>query len=196
MVLAAQPSAFNPSAGDYDHSLPADLMASKFGKSPSPYLNNDSGLIDVYTYYDVPNPAADPSQPSDAGLPNETAAAEGGDELGYAIGSADGPTLLTSTAYTCDSEDDPTYYESQLTVYARTDGSDNRVTKYNYSYDENGVKTEITTLPAASTSQGGTDTSTGPTSSDVYNTLGQACLVDGRQPIDQLHGLRRGHGRG
>ena len=60
VVLAAQPSAFNPSAGDYDHSLPADLMDSKFGESPSPYLNNDSGLIDVYTYYERPQPGRRP----------------------------------------------------------------------------------------------------------------------------------------
>ena len=181
VVLAAQPSAFNPSAGDYDHSLPADLMDSKFGKSPSPYLNDDSGLIDLYTYYDVPNPAADPSQPSDAGLL---------DASGVQQGSGNNPDWQSSVDYTCftgtGENADTVYVTSDSTQFQDDEISGEppanpstvtgaETTTYHYAFNTSNpvpfMEAEETVQPEVDPGDGGTGDS--PTSTDVYNSMGQ-----------------------
>ena len=111
----AQPSAVDTGGPGYTDSLGySEYGYNSSGAGLNINLYPSSGMIDVYTYYADSN--TDPSAASMAGLPDETGVAQGNNQVdNFAMGSAYGPILQTSTAYMTDAFDGTTsFYTSRL----------------------------------------------------------------------------------
>ncbi|MGO9108944.1 MAG: Calx-beta domain-containing protein [Thermoguttaceae bacterium] len=120
LVLTAEPSAFIPNGGYYSTSY-ADLVDYSAANG-SPYLNQNSGLFEVNTYY--ASTTATTSTPGGvADWAYQTAVAQGQNQANIAIGASGGPILQSSTNYiaaTDSTDGTTTYYTNQSIQYPTT----------------------------------------------------------------------------
>ena len=172
VVESAQPSAIDTSGSGYVDAL----SYTEYGYNSSDSgldvsLNADSGLIDVYTYYD--STTADTTTPGGvAGWAFQTAVAQGADQAAIAIGDTGGPILQSSTDYIAAADGANTsYFTHSSTQYQNTDGTGAETTTYAYTFIGTSIAVETTTLPTVDSSHGGSGSASAST--DVYDSFGR-----------------------
>ena len=162
LILTAEPSAFQLCNGKYyDDSLP-DLIDYATG---SPYLSDTDGLFQETVYYaSTSSGIGETTAGGVEGYVYETAVAHGETAARLAVGSQNGPILLSSYTYYAHTANGQTIYPTaSYTTYSNEDGTGAAITSYAYTWytttgHEFQIQEERTTLPVVSTVQNGSGT--------------------------------------
>ena len=156
LILTAEPSAFVLYNGKYyDDSLPDLIDWDVVGGSP--YLSDTTGLFQKTVYYaSTSSGIGDDTAGGVEGYVYETAVAQGETAARLAVGSQNGPILLSSYTYYAHTANGQTIYPvASYTTYSDDAGQDGSTTSYAYTWyttssHEFQVQQETVTEPAVS----------------------------------------------